>query len=38
MSRYNHWFWNSRLISCLEGASLRFSSYLWRKQYDRGDR
>ncbi len=36
--RYDHWFWNSWLISWLEGVSLRLSSYLWRKQYDRRDR
>jgi hypothetical protein len=31
--RYNHWFWNSWMISWLEGAALDFSSCLWRKQY-----
>jgi hypothetical protein len=36
MVRYNHWFWNSKLISMIEGACVRVSSYLWRKQY--GDR
>jgi hypothetical protein len=35
--RYSHWFWNSWLISWLEGVSMRFSSYLWRKQYARLD-
>jgi hypothetical protein len=35
--RYDHWFWNNWLISWLEGASLRFSSYLWQKQYNRED-
>jgi hypothetical protein len=31
--RYNHWFWNSRLIGTVEGACVRISSYLWQKQY-----
>jgi len=31
--RYNHWFWNSWLISWLEGATLNVSAWLWRKQY-----
>lgn len=31
--RYNHWFWNSCFISAIEGACVRISSYLWRKQY-----
>jgi hypothetical protein len=37
MNRYDHWFWNSYLISWLEGAALDFSSWLWRKQYDRSE-
>jgi len=34
--RYNHWFWNSSFISKIEELSLKLSSYLWHKQYNRG--
>ena len=33
--RYNHWFWNSSLISWAEGKAISVSSYLWKKQYNR---
>ena len=31
--RYKHWFWNRWYISAIEGACIRISGYLWRKQY-----
>lgn len=34
-TRYRHWFWNSCLISYMEGVCLKISNWLWQKQYNR---
>lgn len=33
--RYNHWFWNCKIISILECLLLKAANYLWQKQYNR---
>ncbi len=33
-NRYNHWFWNSRLVDHVAGLVVKLDSYIWRKQYN----
>lgn len=33
--RYNHWFWNSKVLNWVSKTNSRFGGWLWRKQYDR---
>lgn len=33
MSRYNHWFWNSRFVDGIVGVVVYLNNYLWSKQY-----
>jgi len=31
--RYNHWFWNSKLMIKFSHAVTRFNDWLWRRMY-----
>lgn len=33
MGRYNHWFWNSKLVDKFAQQVAYFSTWLWHKQY-----
>ena len=33
MNRYNHWFWNSKLMNKFSQQVAYFASWLWQKQY-----
>lgn len=32
-NRYNHWFWNSKLVDFVSSVLVRANSWLWFKQY-----
>lgn len=33
--RYDHWFWNSKLVDNIASFIVRLDTYIWRKQYNR---
>ncbi len=35
MSRYKHWFWNSKLVSKFAQQLSYLNSWLWHKQFNR---
>ena len=32
-ARYNHWFWNSRLMNWFCGRLIKLENYIWFKMY-----
>lgn len=31
--RYNHWFWNNRVMICVAKGASKLNSFIWSKQY-----